>query len=94
MLLATKLRIFGGRFLEPNGIFKNQNDWNSRDSEGFNLRTYKAEGGKGQHSKVFLSLFSLEDKTPAPDVFRSCSFIPRAHFESRSVTVSFYGYEI
>ena len=47
MLLATKLRIFVGRFLEPNGIFKNQNDWNSRDSEGFNLRTYKAEEGKG-----------------------------------------------
>ena len=43
--------------------------------------------------KVFLS-FLLEDKTSAPDVFSSCSFIPRAHFESSSVMVSFYGYEI
>ena len=52
MLLATKLRIFGGRFLGLNGIFKNENDWKSRDSEGFNLRTYKRRrggGGKGQH---------------------------------------------
>ena len=30
-------------------------------------------------------------KTSAPDVFSSCSFIPRAHFESSSVMVSFYG---
>ena len=43
--------------------------------------------------KVFLS-FLLEDKTSAPDVFSSCSFIPRAHFESSSVMVSFHGYEI
>ena len=45
--------------------------------------------------KVFLS-FLLEDKTSAPDVFNvfsSCSFIPRAHLESSSVMVSFYGYE-
>ena len=43
--------------------------------------------------KIFLSFF-LEDKTLAPDVFSSCSFIPRAHFKSSSVMVSFYGYEI
>ena len=45
--------------------------------------------------KVFLS-FLLEDKTSlsAPDFFSSCSFIPPAHFESSSVMVSFYGYEI
>ena len=43
--------------------------------------------------KVFLSFF-LEDKISAPDVFSSCSFIPRAHFESSSVMVSFYGYEV
>ena len=42
---------------------------------------------------VFLSFF-LEDKTSAPDVFSSCSFVPRAHFERSSVMVSFYGYEI
>ena len=28
--------------------------------------------------KVFVSSFFLEDKTSAPDVFSSCSFIPRA----------------
>ena len=51
-------------------------------------------GGVGMPPlKVFLS-FLLEDKTSAPDVFSSCSFIPRAHFESSSVMVSFYGYEI
>ena len=43
--------------------------------------------------KVFLS-FVVEDKTLASDVFSSCSLIPRAHFESSSVMVSFYGYEI
>ena len=30
--------------------------------------------------KVFLSSFFLKDKTSAPDVFSSCSFIPRAQF--------------
>ena len=43
--------------------------------------------------KVFLSFF-LEDKTSAPDVFSSCSFIPRADFEMSLVMVSCYGYEI
>ena len=37
--------------------------------------------------KVFLSFF-LEDTTSAPDVFSSCSFIPRANFETRSVAFS------
>ena len=44
-------------------------------------RTYKGRGrgrGKGKLS------FFLEDKTSAPDVFSSCSFIPRAHFETSS----------
>ena len=43
--------------------------------------------------KVFLSFF-LEDKTSVPDVFSSCSFIPRAHFETSLVVVKCYGYEI
>ena len=47
--------------------------------------------------KVFLSFLS-EPKTSAPDVFSSCSSIHPsfiwAHFESSSVMVSFYGYEI
>ena len=42
--------------------------------------------------RVFLS-FLLEDKTLASDVFGSSSFIPRAHFESNLLIVSFYGYE-
>ena len=54
-------------------------------------------GGEGGTSwmpppRVFLS-FLLEDKTLASDVFGSSSFIPRAHFESNSLIVSFYGYE-
>ena len=54
-------------------------------------------GGGGCHPlpplKVFLSFF-LGGQTSAPEVFSSCSFIPRAHFESKSVLFSFYGYEI
>ena len=43
--------------------------------------------------KVFLS-FLPEDKTAAPDVFSSCSFIPDADFGTSLVLVSCYGYEI
>ena len=42
---------------------------------------------------LFLRFF-LEDKISAPDVFSSCLFNPRAHFEISSVIVSCYGYEI
>ena len=45
-------------------------------------------------NKIILSLFFLEDKTLAPDVFSSCSFIPRAYFEARLVIVRCYGYKI
>ena len=46
-------------------------------------------GGRGSEwmpplPEVFLSFFP-EDKTSAPDVFSSCSFIPRANFETSSV---------
>ena len=34
------------------------------------------------------------DKTPAPEVFCSCSFVPRAHFETSLVMASYYVYEI
>ena len=44
--------------------------------------------------EFFLSFFFLDDKTSAPDVFSSCLFITRAHFETRLVIVSYYGYEI
>ena len=56
-------------------------------------RTGGGEGGCHHPCKVFLSFF-LEDKTSVPDVFRSCLFIPRAHFERGLVMVSCYGYEI
>ena len=60
----------------------------------FNLRTCKGGGGGGWHPhKVFQSFF-LEDKTSSLDVFSSCSFIPYAHFETRLVMVSRYGYDI
>ena len=68
-----------------------------------NPRTYKGgEGGWGGGevgrwfplpSDVFLS-FLLEEKTSSPDVFSTCSFIPRIHFETSLVMVSYYGYEI
>ena len=45
----------------------------------------------GEGGGVFLSFF-LDDKTSALDVFSSCSFIPCTHFETRLVTVSYYGY--
>ena len=62
------------------------------------LRTRTYRGGEGggwmpPPHKVFLSFF-LEDKTSAPDVFSSCSFIARADFEMSLVMVSCYGYEI
>ena len=64
-------------------------------SEFFNPRTFKGGGGGTSWMlppRVFLT-FLLEDKTLASDVFGSSSFIPRAHFESNSLIVSFYGYE-
>ena len=45
-------------------------------------------------NKIILSLFFLEDKTLAPDVFSTCSFIPRAYFETSLVIVRCYGYKI
>ena len=48
---------------------------------------------KGGGGVVFITFF-LDDKTSAPKVFCSCSFIPRAHFETRLVMVGYYGYEI
>ena len=47
-------------------------------------------GGYHYPSEVFF----LEDKPSAPDVFNSCWFIFRAHFETSLVMVSYCGYEI
>ena len=60
-----------------------------------NPRTHKGGGGGGMspHHKVFMTFFP-EEKTKAPDVFSSCSFIPRADIETRLVMVSYYGYQI
>ena len=49
--------------------------------------------GRIAPSEVFLS-FSLEEKRSAPDIFSRCLFISRVYFETSSVMVSFYGYEI
>ena len=43
-------------------------------------------------SEVFPSFF-LDDKTSAPDIFSSCSFIHHVHFETSLVIVSYYGYD-
>ena len=48
----------------------------------------------GCHPLFFFSFFFLDDKTSEPDVFCSCLFPPRAHFERSLVMVSYYGYEI
>ena len=49
--------------------------------------------GNYHPSGVFLSFF-LDDKISALDVFSSWSFIPRTHFETSLVMVSYFGYEI
>ena len=64
-----------------------------------NPRMYNGVGGGGGVDATvlpirFFSVVILEDKTSAPDVFSSCSFIPRADFETSLVMVSCYGYEI
>ena len=41
----------------------------------------------------FSWVFSSEDKTSILGVFSSCSFIPRAHFETSSLMSSFYNYD-
>ena len=59
----------------------------------FNPRTYRRGGGGGRF-KVFLSFFLDKTSASAPDVFSSCSVIPRADFETSLVIVSCYGYEV
>ena len=57
-----------------------------------NPRTYKGWGGVvGCPPEVFLIF--LDDKTSIPDVFSSCSFIPRTQFETSLLMVSYYGYD-
>ena len=51
-------------------------------------RSYTSLGGGGVGGGF------LEDKTSVPDIFSSCLFIPRAHFERGLMMVSCYGYEI
>ena len=42
----------------------------------------------------FFGVFFLEDETPAPDVFSGCSFILRANFETSSLMVTSYRYDL
>ena len=60
--------------------------------EVYNPGTYRVDGWMPPPLRFFL-IFSLDDQTSAPDVFSSCSFITRAHFETSLVMISFYGYE-
>ena len=48
-------------------------------------------GADGCHLKFFIFIFLLNDQASAPDVFSSCSFIPRASFGTSLVMVSYYG---
>ena len=55
----------------------------------------KGGGGEGVPLRFFcFFFFFLEDETSEHDVFCSCSFILRAHFETKVLMVSYYGYEI
>ena len=56
--------------------------------DGLTLGRTRGGGGGGYPPETF-----LDDKTSASDFFTSCSFIPRAHFETSLVMVSYYGYE-
>ena len=51
-------------------------------------------GGWMPPPQGFSDFFFLENKASVPDVFSSCSFLPRAHFEISLVMVSCYDYEI
>ena len=67
-----------------------------------NPRTYREAGGGGGGGEEggcppgteFFVRFFLDNQTSAYDVFSSRSFIPRRHFETSLLMVSYYGYEI
>ena len=66
------------------------------DVSAINPRRTRLGGGGGwlpPIRKVFL-IFFIGDKTSAPYVFSSGSFIPHARFETSLAMVSYYGYEI
>ena len=54
------------------------------------LSGVQGEGGWCHPSLEVLFIFFLDDKTSAPEVFSSCSFIPRARFETSLVMISYY----
>ena len=66
--------------------------------------SYVQGGGEGEGrggvmwvdatSLRFFGVFFLGDETPAPDVFSSCSLILRANFETSSVMVISYRYDL
>ena len=68
----------------------------ARDSQVIISPSEVQRGGGGDcHPPLrFFLVFFLDYKTSAPDVFSSCSFTPRSHFERSAMMVSFYGYEI
>ena len=50
--------------------------------------------GNCQTLRGFSEFFPNYDKTSAADAFSSCLFIPRMHFETSLIMVSYYGYEL
>ena len=56
-----------------------------------NPRKYAVGGGGVATPPPPEFVLSSKYKTSAPDLFSSCLFIPRAHFETSLVMGSFYG---
>ena len=50
--------------------------------------------GNCQTLRGFSEFFPNYDKRSAADAFSSCLFIPRMHFETSLIMVSYYGYEL
>ena len=59
----------------------------------FNPRMCQGDGWLPHPLRFILSFF-LHTKTSAADVVSSCLFIPRKHFETSLVMVSYYGNEM
>ena len=59
-----------------------------RKADYSNSKMFKR--GLGWRGRFFLFFF-LDDRISASEVFCSCAFIPRAHFETSLVMVSCYG---
>ena len=57
-------------------------------------RAQSGEGRRGGGEGLAFLSFFLSDKTAAPEVFKSCLFVPLTFFGTSLVMASYYGYEI